>query len=116
MTNFPLKIIGRLLTGMKTYTESLTINDKLFEFTWSIKTFYNVLHKPNGLGVDVTIKNITIDGIPITDSYKRDFTSDTAVGKMEKVIVLTIKSKINSRIHKISKEVDVEYLEFSFEE
>jgi len=36
--------------------------------------------------------------------------------QMEKVIVLTIKSKINSRIHKISKEVDVEYLEFSFEE
>ena len=116
MTNFPLKIIGRLLTGMKIYTESLTINDKLFEFTWSIKTFYNVSKKNNHLGVDVIINKATIDGIPITNSYKRNFTSDNVSGKMEEVIVMVVKTKINSRIHKVSKEVDVEYLEFSFEE
>ena len=116
MTNFPLKIIGRLLSGMKTYTESITINHKLFEFTWSIKTFYNLLNTPNSLGVEINITDVKIDGVPMTSSYKRKFTSENAIGKMEKVIVLNIKSKINSRIHKISKEVDIEYLEFSFEE
>ena len=116
MPNFPLKIIGRLLTGMNTYTESLTISNKLFEFTWSIKTFYNVSKKNNYLGVDVIIHKATIDGIPITSSYKRNFTSNNVSGKMEEVIVMVVKSKINSRIHKISKEIDVEHLEFSFEE
>ena len=116
MTNFPFKIIGRLLSGMKTYTESITINHKLFEFTWSIKTFYNVSKKNNHLGIDVIINKATIDGIPITSSYKRNFTSNNVSGKMEEVIVMVVKPKINSRIHKISKEIDVEHLEFSFEE
>ena len=116
MTNFPFKIIGRLLSGMKTYTESLTINDKLFEFTWSIKTFYNLLNTPNSLGVEINITDVKIDGVPMTSSYKRKFTSENAIGKMENVVVQIIKTKLNLRIHKASNEMDISYLEFNFKD
>lgn len=116
MKIFPFKIVGRLLTGMKEHTESITINDKLFKFTWSVNTFYNLLDKSNTLGVEVNLKNATIDGIPMTDSYKRNFTSSKAIGKMENIVTHIVKTKINSRIHKISKDINVEYLEFNFEQ
>ena len=116
MRNFPFKIIGRLLTGMKNHTESITINGKLLEFTWSVGTFYNLLNKLNSLAVEIQLINVTVDGKPMTDSYKRKFNSDNVSGKMEDVILRVIKNKVNSRIHKFSKELSIDYLEFNFDE
>jgi hypothetical protein len=104
------------LSGVKTHTESIIINHKLFEFTWSINTFYNLLNTPDSLGVEINITDVKIDGVPMTSSYKRKFTSDTAIGKMENVILSIVKSKLNSRIHKVSNEISISYLEFNFKE
>jgi len=114
LKNFPHRIIERLLMGVKTHSNRIVINEKVLDFTWTINGFYNLLNMPGKIGVEITIDECKIDGIDITSSYKKKFTSDKPTGKLQKVIIDIVRTKLNRKIHSIDNSLNIDYIEFDF--
>jgi hypothetical protein len=114
LKNFPHKIVGRLMMGNPIHTDSIAINERFLEFTWRIDNFYNQSNSSVNLGVEITVLKCDIDDKPITDSYRRAFTSNNPSGKLEKVLVEIVRQKLNRKLHTIDKNFNVSFLEFNF--
>lgn len=114
LKNFPHRIVERLLMGVKTQSSRIVINEKVLDFTWTINGFYNLSNIVGRIGVDITIDECKIDGEDMTSSYKKKFTSDNPIGKLQKVIVDIVRTKLNRKLHSIDNSLNVDYIEFDF--
>ena len=114
LKNFPHRIVERLWMGVKTQSSRVVINEKVLDFTWTINGFYNLSNIVGRIGVDITIDECKIDGEDMTSSHKKKFTSDNPIGKLQKIIVDIVRTKLNRKLHSIDNSLNVDYIEFDF--